>query len=102
VIGGRSSLLAGLLGEDGAVLAALVLAGLVLAAGLSGRSGLAGTGALAALSVAWLLVNGPMEGPVLVSFTSDHGITGGDLAGFAGLVLAASRLAVLRTWRLRR
>jgi hypothetical protein len=102
VIGGRSRPRASVVSEDGAVLAALVLTGLVLAAGLSGRSGLAGAGALAALSVVWLLVNGPMEGPVLVSFTPDHGISGGDLAGFAGLVLAASRLAVLRTWRLPR
>ena len=82
------------------MLAALVLVALVLAAGLSGRSGMAGAVALAATSIVWLVVNGPMEGPVLVSFTRNHGITGGDLAGFAGLVLAASRLAVLRRWRL--
>jgi hypothetical protein len=71
------------------VVAAVVLAGLVLAAGLSGRSGVVGTVALAALSVLWLLVNGPMEGPVLVDLSATHGITGGDLAGLVGLGLAA-------------
>lgn len=82
------------------MVAALVLAGLVLAAGLSGRSGPAGAGALAALSVAWLLVNGPMEGPVLVAFAPSHGVTGGDLAGFVGLALAVARLVALRGSRL--
>jgi hypothetical protein len=81
------------------VIAALILVALVLTAGLSGRSGMAGAGALAALSVAWLLANSPMEGPVLVAFTPDHGITGGDLTGFAGLALAAARFAVLRRSR---
>jgi hypothetical protein len=95
-----SGLRASFLRQDAAVLAALVLAGLVLAAGLSGRSGPAAAGALAALSVAWLLVNGPMEGPVLVAFTSSHGITGGDLAGFVGLALSAARLVALRRLRL--
>ena len=81
------------------MLAALVLAGLVLAAGLSGRSGLAGAGAVAALSVLWLVVNGPMEGPVLVVFTREHGLTGGDLAGLVGLALAAGRLEAVRRSR---
>jgi hypothetical protein len=89
-------------GDDGQVIAALVLVALVLTAGLSGRSGLAGAGALAALSVAWLLVNSPMEGPVLVSFTRNHGITGADLTGLAGLALAAVRLVALRRSRLPR
>jgi hypothetical protein len=70
------------------MIAAGVLVGLVLAAGLSERFGLAGAGTLAALSLLWLVVNGPMEGPVLVVLSADHGITGGDLAGFAGLALA--------------
>ncbi len=83
------------------MIAALVLVALVLTAGLSSRSGSAGAGAVAALSVAWLLVNSPMEGPVLVAFTPDHGITGGDLTGFAGLALAAARLVAVRRSRLR-
>ena len=70
------------------MVAAVVLAGLVLAAGLSARFGLAGAVVLAAMSVLWLLVNGPMEGPTLVRLTWSHGFTGGDLAGVAGFGLA--------------
>jgi hypothetical protein len=71
------------------VLAALVLAGLVLAAGLSGRFGVVGAVTLTVASVLWLFVNGPMEGPVLIDLSATHGITGGDLAGVVGLGLAA-------------
>jgi len=70
------------------VLAALVLAALVLAAGLTGRYGEAGAVTLAAISLAWLVVNGPMEGPVLLVVSPGHGLTGGDFAGIAGLSLA--------------
>ena len=70
------------------MLAALVLAGLVLAAGLSGRFGLAGAVALAAMSVLWLVVNGPMEGPVLVVLTPATASPAADLAGVVGLGLA--------------
>ncbi len=81
------------------MVAAIVLAGLVLAAGLCGMSGIRGAAVLAAMSVLWLVVNTPMEGPVLVTFSAAHGITGADLAGFAGLALAAGRgWAQLRTW----
>jgi hypothetical protein len=82
-------LVARLLGQDAAVLAAVVLAGLVVVAGVSGRFGLAGAAMLAAISIVWLTVNGPMEGPVLVQLSATHGITGADLAGVAGLGLAA-------------
>lgn len=78
------------------MIAALVLLGLVLAAGLSARFGLAGAGTLAAVSLLWLVVNGPMEGPVLITVAADHGITGGDLAGFAGLALAVLQGARVR------
>jgi hypothetical protein len=71
--------------------AAVVLTGLVLVAGLSGRFGLPGAALLAAVSLLWLLVDGPMEGVVLVTLTENHGITGADLAGIAGLALAGVR-----------
>jgi hypothetical protein len=77
------------------VLPAIVLACLVLAAGLSGRSGIVGHVALGGLSVLWLLVNKPMEGPVLVILTPGHGVSGADLAGFAGLALAGCRTVLL-------
>ena len=81
------------------MLAAVVLAGLVVAAGVSGRFGLAGAAMLAATSIVWLTVNGPMEGPVLVQLSATHGITGGDLAGVAGLGLAAIRAVRARRER---
>lgn len=74
------------------MLAALALAVLVLAAGLSTRRGRVGAVVLAAASLLWLLVNGPMEGPVLLEVTARHGLTGGDLAGLTGLALAGYRL----------
>jgi hypothetical protein len=77
------------------MVAVVVLAGLVLAAGLSERSRVCAA-ALAAVSVLWLFVNGPMEGPVLLTITSDHGLTGADLGGFTGLALAAFHWTVLR------
>ena len=77
------------------MIAAIALAGLVLAAGLSGRLGLGGAAALAGMSLVWLLVNSPMEGPVLVTVTRGHGLTGGDLAGIIGFALAVVRAMVL-------
>lgn len=71
------------------MIAAIVLVGLVLTAGLSGLLRTGGALALAVMSILWLVVNGPMEGPVLVRLSGAHGITGADLAGVAGLGLAA-------------
>ena len=84
------------------MIAAVVLVGLVLTAGLSGRFGMAGVVALAATSLLWLVVNGPMEGPVLLTVTAAHGVTGADLAGLAGLALAAYRFTALRRSRVAR
>jgi hypothetical protein len=78
------------------MLAALVLVALVLIAGLGEPFGRPGVLALAALSVLWLIVNDPMEGPVLVSVSAVHGLTGADLSGFVGLGLAAYREVGLR------
>ncbi|TFV88396.1 hypothetical protein E4P40_10030 [Blastococcus sp. CT_GayMR20] len=81
------------------MVAALALVGLVLAAGLSGRSGGTGAAVLAGVSVLWLLVNKPMEGPVLLTVGPGHGLTGADLAGLTGLALAAFRWSTLRRTR---
>jgi hypothetical protein len=54
---------------------------------------------LAAVSLLWLVVNGPMEGTVLMTFSPGRGLTGADLAGFAGLAIAAYRFTVLRKAR---
>ena len=73
------------------MIAALVLAALVLAAGIGTSYGRLGAVALAVLSVLWVLVNGPMEGPTLLVLSRHHGVTGGDLTGLVGLGLAAYR-----------
>ena len=73
------------------MLAALTLAALVLAAGISGSSGRRGAVALGVLSVLWVLVNEPMEGPVLIELTATHGVRSADLAALVGLVLAGYR-----------
>ena len=78
----------------GAPLGALAV--LVVAAGTADRTGRAGAVALALASVAWLLVNGPVEGLVLVRVTPRHGLTGADVAGLAGLGLAAWRWRTAR------
>jgi hypothetical protein len=70
------------------MLAGLVLAGLVATGVVAGRFGRPGAVALAAVSVLWLLVNKPMEGRVLVTVNETHGLTEGDLAGVAGVLLA--------------
>lgn len=70
------------------MLAGLVLVLLVLAAGLSAETGLTGAVVLGLASVAWLAVNGGMEGYVLWSVNVDHGVSAADLSGLAGMGLA--------------
>jgi len=43
---------------------------------------------LVAAAGAWVLVNGPVEGPVLLVLTPSHGITVADLPSLAALVIA--------------
>ncbi len=69
----------------------VVLAALVVAAGTGDRTGRPGAVVLAVVSVLWLLVNNPVEGVLLVPVTADHGLTGADVAGLAGLALAVWR-----------
>jgi hypothetical protein len=49
---------------------------------------------LAAAAVGWVLINGPVEGPVLLVLTSSHGITVADLPAIVALVIAS----VLLIW----
>jgi hypothetical protein len=44
--------------------------------------------ALLPLGVLWLLVNGKLEGPVLISLDDRHGLTLSDLLAVAGFALA--------------
>jgi hypothetical protein len=69
------------------VIAALALLLLVLAAYFSrGRGPRAGLW-LVAVSVLWLVCNKPVEGPIMVTVSENHGVTGADLAGIGGVVL---------------
>ncbi|MDT0353977.1 hypothetical protein [Pseudonocardia charpentierae] len=70
---------------------AVVLVVLVFLAGVSAETGLLGAVALAVVSVAWLLVDAPVEGLILVVVAPGRGLTGSDLAGMAGLGLAVWR-----------
>ena len=74
------------------MLAGVVLLGLVVSAALMPRCGRCGAVVLALLSVMWLAVDHSMEGRVLLSVTPSHGVVAADLAGLAGLALAAWEL----------
>lgn len=43
---------------------------------------------LVVAAVVWVRVNGPVEGPVLVVFDADHGLTLADLPAIAAVVVA--------------
>jgi hypothetical protein len=43
---------------------------------------------LVAAAGVWVLVNGPVEGPVLLVLTPSHGITVADLPSMVALVIA--------------
>lgn len=73
------------------VITGIVLAALVLAAGIGPRRGRLSGSVLAVVAVVWLLVNDPMEGAVLLPVTDSHGLTAADLAGLSALVLAGWR-----------
>ena len=74
------------------VLPAVILAAMVLVAGTLDRWGRGGAVVLGILSIGWLLTNQHMEGPTLLSITQAHGLTGGDLAGLAGIGIAIWRI----------
>ena len=70
---------------------AVVLVVLVFLAGVSAETGLLGAVPLAVVSVAWLLINEPVEGLTHFVVAPEHGIIGSDLAGLTGLGLAVWR-----------
>ncbi|GCD90669.1 hypothetical protein [Nocardioides sp. LS1] len=72
------------------MLAGLVLVALVVSAAVALPLKRTGALLLAAVSVLWFLVNSPMEGDVLVVVMPGHGLTAGDLAGVAGLLVAVA------------
>jgi hypothetical protein len=52
----------------------------------SGRSCLAV--GLVGAAVIWILINGPVEGPVLLTLTASHGITVADLVSLGLIIIA--------------
>ncbi len=48
---------------------------------------------LVPVSVAWVLFNGPLEGPVLLTLSQTHGVTVSDLLAVVGVLVAAAVLA---------
>ena len=71
----------------------VVLVGLTLAAlRARGRAGRFAALLLLPAAVAWVLFNGPLEGPVLLTFSRDHGLTVSDLLAVLAVLVA---LAVL-------
>jgi hypothetical protein len=39
-------------------------------------------------SAAWVLFNGPIEGPILLTLSTDHGVTVSDLLAVVGVLVA--------------
>lgn len=76
------------------MVAGLVLVALLLCAAATGRWGRPATPFLAASSLAWLVVNKGVEGPVLWQVSGTHGLVAADLVGLTGLLLAL--LALLK------
>ena len=63
------------------VFAIVVLACLLAAAAVcTVRPSLLAVMVVAVVSLAWVLVNGPVEGAILISFSHTHGLTLADLA----------------------
>jgi hypothetical protein len=82
-------------------LALAVLAALLVTAVLTIRGSRLAAVALILISLVWLVVNRPFEGPTLVALSWSHGITAADLVSFAGLLIAAWRLGAAAVTLLR-
>lgn len=74
-------------------LALLLLLALIICALRAIRGDRLAAVALVPLSLAWVLFNGPLEGPTLLTLSWSHGITASDLVSVAGLLIASWRLA---------
>ena len=70
------------------VLVALTLATL----GARGRPRRIAAVLLLPAAVAWVLFNGPIEGPILMTFSENHGLTVSDLLAVVAVVVALTVL----------
>jgi len=73
--------------------ALVVLFALVVVAVAALRGNRVAALALIPLSLAWLVLNQPFEGPTLLVLTSSHGVTLSDLIAVGGLGIAGWQLA---------
>jgi hypothetical protein len=69
------------------VIAGVVLVVLVLTARFTHRRGPRAGYLLIVVSVVWLVVDKTVEGPTIIGFTKNHGLTAADLAGLVGILL---------------
>jgi O-antigen ligase len=66
----------------------VLLVGLLIAALQGrGRRRRAAAALLLPVSAAWVLFNGPIEGPILLTFSTDHGLTVSDLLAAVGVLV---------------
>jgi hypothetical protein len=71
----------------------VVLVGLLLATlGSRGRSRRVTALLMLPASAAWALFNGPIEGPILLTISSTHGVTVSDLLAVVAVLVAAAVL----------
>lgn len=77
---------------------ALVLLNMLFACGLWTllRPSVRAAAVLAAVAVAWIVWNGPIEGAVLVTLTASHGITESDLLSVVALIISLNTLTRVR------
>jgi hypothetical protein len=74
------------------VLLVLLVGLLVAALSSRGRRRRAAAALLLPASAAWVLFNGTIEGPILLTLSTDHGLTVSDLLAVVGVLVAAAVL----------
>jgi hypothetical protein len=74
------------------VLLVLIVGLLIATLGARGRPRRAAALLLLPVSAAWVLFNGPIEGPILLTISSTHGLTVSDLLAVVGVLVAGAVL----------
>ena len=76
------------------VLLVLLVGLLLLALRARGRPRRAAALLLLPASAAWVLFNGPIEGPILLTLSANHGLTVSDLLAVLGVLVAGAVLVL--------
>ena len=74
------------------VLLVLIVGLLMAALRARGRPRRAAALLLLPVSAAWVLFNGPIEGPILLTISTSHGLTVSDLLAVVGVLVAGAVL----------